>query len=67
MGSPEPQVTAEHFVRRLLEDGMLIESRCKWCGFLIIGKASQNLPEDEQKHISECPITPHRNGRFEPA
>jgi hypothetical protein len=45
------------FERRLLErtDGTLIESRCKHCGQILLGKAIfGDLLEQEQQHMLQC-------------
>ena len=45
------------FERKLLErtDGTLIESRCKYCGQILLGKAIfGDLLEQEQQHMDQC-------------
>jgi hypothetical protein len=45
------------FERKLLEraDGTLIESRCKHCGQILLGKAIfGDLLEQEQQHMLHC-------------
>ena len=46
------------FSRQLIDDGLRIESRCNFCGAVIIGSASENLPKDEQQHLKDCPKIP---------
>jgi hypothetical protein len=45
------------FERKLRErtDGTLIESRCKYCGQVLLGKAIfGDLLEQEQQHTDQC-------------
>jgi hypothetical protein len=45
------------FERKLRErtDGTLIESRCKYCGQILLGKAIfGDLLEQEQQHTDQC-------------
>jgi hypothetical protein len=45
------------FERKLLElaDGTSIESRCKHCGQILLGKAIfGDLLEQEQQHMDQC-------------
>jgi hypothetical protein len=55
---PAPIGAGDVFSRRLISDGVQIESTCKFCGVVIIGSASESLPGDEQQHIKDCPNIP---------
>lgn len=55
MDSPDPQKVIQVFVRRLINNGLQIESRCKFCGTVIVGSAMEGLAETEQRHIQNCP------------
>ncbi len=47
---------AEGFVRRLKPDDFTrIESRCDFCGFLIVANAHYDLYEQEREHRKGCP------------
>ena len=59
------------FERKLRErtDGTLIESRCKHCGQILLGKAIfGDLLEQEQQHTDQC-VREHgnKNGLLEAA
>jgi hypothetical protein len=45
---------AEPFSRRLSADKLTIESRCNFCGAVIICKASDGLAQKEDDHIDRC-------------
>jgi hypothetical protein len=43
------------FTRRLINDGTQIESRCIFCGAVIIGSVMEGFVEQEQQHFKTCP------------
>ena len=45
------------FERKLVErsNNLLIESRCRLCGFRIVGSATHTLRQDEDDHAERCP------------
>jgi hypothetical protein len=55
MDRPGPAKVTQAFVRRLINNGLQIESRCKSCGVVIVGSAMEGLAEKEQQHIQNCP------------
>lgn len=46
------------FTRRLFDEGAKIESRCKFCGDVIIGSVMGGLLEKEEEHFKNCPKAP---------
>jgi hypothetical protein len=55
MADPRAIKVADAFTRRLINDGSQIESRCKFCGAVIIGSVMQGFVEQERQHFKECP------------
>ena len=52
----EPQsVKLDGFVRRLIDDGLHIESCCRLCGAVIIGSVMDGLVDKEREHVKNCP------------
>jgi hypothetical protein len=45
------------FARRPFPRGevTLIESKCKLCGFRIVGSVTESLAQDEADHLARCP------------
>jgi len=57
MTAPQPKRPGD-FDRRLTDDGLEIESRCKFCGAVIVGSVLKGLAEKERQHIKNCPKSP---------
>ncbi len=62
MGAPPPKSLSGAkpqpiggFTRRLTDDSMLIESRCQFCGVVIVGSVLHGLREEENAHQANCP------------
>jgi len=53
-GSTINSISRDGFSRRLVHQAILIESRCDFCGFVIVGRASGTLPKAENVHASNC-------------
>jgi len=50
---------ADAYVRKLSEDHLLIESTCKFCGAVIVGRATDNeLQNREKRHLEICTRLP---------
>ncbi len=51
------------FTRQLVNDASQIESRCIYCGAVIVGSAAQHLQEDEEDHREHCPAATRKGPR----
>lgn len=52
---PLRQSNTDGFTRSLVRDGerVLIESKCEYCGAVLVGSVPQ-LPLDEEQHRAQC-------------
>jgi hypothetical protein len=56
MAAPQPARVGDVFTRRLIDNGLQIESRCNFCGVAIVGTARDNdIKSKEQQHVLNCP------------
>ncbi len=59
MNAPTRREIVDGFARCLKpDDPTLIECRCQYCGFLLIGSASEGLHDYELQHRNNCPPDP---------
>ncbi len=49
------KVSSEQFDRRLVAGHTLIESTCRYCRMVFVGKATGTLQVAESNHLAECP------------
>jgi hypothetical protein len=60
MDAPHSARLADAFVRRLIEDGLQVESCCKYCGAVIIGSVMRGLANEELRHLQNCSKVPEK-------